>query len=134
MELCSGPTLQWVLDGRGALSEVEASSRAILLPVPTHHESAYYKSTYYDSTYYYGSSRPRLSCGSSPRPWRTCTPAGQKLVHGRTSLGIAAKEVDVSPILIPYCLLSGYSCSVEALAAPAYHRGHTQPTCGARIG
>ena len=31
MELCSGPTLQWVLDGRGALSEVEASSRAILL-------------------------------------------------------------------------------------------------------
>merc|ERR1740130_1876715 len=29
MELCSGPTLQWVLDGRGALGELEA--KAIML-------------------------------------------------------------------------------------------------------
>ena len=29
MELCSGPMLQWVLDGRGALGELEA--KAIML-------------------------------------------------------------------------------------------------------
>jgi hypothetical protein len=31
MELCSGPTLQCVLDGRGALSEVERPQDHILL-------------------------------------------------------------------------------------------------------
>ena len=47
MEICSGPTLQWVLDKRGALSEVE--TKAImrqLLEAVAHLHASWLKSSH----------------------------------------------------------------------------------------